>query len=199
MTVMNESIRKISPDDIADKKTLLNTPIRELDLSLEDTPYQPYLNRLHQELAAKGIAMRPHWYLGEEWFCSDKTQGISVPFYLCHPALIELEREYMDEVEGESKEEFMKLMRHECGHALDNAYNLNKDSEITSPECIKFTEDEETAQLYEERIALFGDHHAKAYPAFYEPKVYSKNFVSHLGDHYAQAHPVEDVAETFAV
>ena len=68
-------------------------------------------------------------------------------------------------------------MRHEGGHAIDNAYKLRQ---------------------RRRRQQIFGPSY-KAYPEYYDPKPYSKSFVLHLDSWYAQSHPDEDFAETFAV
>jgi hypothetical protein len=103
--------------------------------------------------------------------------GIAIPFYLAHPRLEKLERAQMLEVEGGTPEWCMKILRHEAGHAIDNAYRL---------------------RLRRRRQQLFGPSYLE-YPDYYTPKPYSKSFVLHLDSWYAQSHPDEDFAETFAV
>jgi hypothetical protein len=71
----------------------------------------------------------------------------------------------------------MRILRHEAGHAIDNAYRLRR------------------RRL---RQQVFGSP-SKPYPEFYTPRPYSKSFVLHLDSWYAQSHPDEDFAETFAV
>ena len=71
----------------------------------------------------------------------------------------------------------MRILRHEMGHAIDNAYRL---------------------QRRRKRQKLFGLS-STAYPEYYTPKPYSRSFVLHLDSWYAQSHPDEDFAETFAV
>jgi hypothetical protein len=71
----------------------------------------------------------------------------------------------------------MRILRHEAGHAIDNAYRLRR---------------------RRKRRQIFGSPH-KPYPEFYTPKPYSKSFVLHLDAWYAQSHPDEDFAETFAL
>jgi hypothetical protein len=83
----------------------------------------------------------------------------------------------MLEVEGGTPAWFMKIMRHEAGHAFDNAYDLRRRLR---------------------RIRLFGKP-STPYPDFYLPRPYSKRFVLHLDSWYSQSHPDEDFAETFAV
>jgi len=80
-------------------------------------------------------------------------------------------------VEGGDPDWFMKLLRHETGHALLNAYKLTQDRGWRS---------------------TFGNPNA-AYKDTYLPKPYSKRFVINLPGWYAQSHPHEDWAETFAV
>jgi len=83
----------------------------------------------------------------------------------------------MLEVEGGEHEWCMRILRHEAGHAIDNAFRL---------------------RLRRQRRRMFGLP-TKPYPEFYTPKPYSKSFVLHLDAWYAQSHPDEDFAETFAV
>ena len=52
--------------------------------------------------------------------------GIAIPFYLAHPRLMRLEKAQMLEVEGGTPEWCMQILRHEAGHAFDNAYELRK-------------------------------------------------------------------------
>jgi hypothetical protein len=83
----------------------------------------------------------------------------------------------MLEVEGGDYEWCMRILRHEAGHVVDNAYKL---------------------RLKRQRKELFGLS-SEPYPEFYTPKPYSKSFVMHIDPWYAQSHPDEDFAETFAV
>ena len=103
--------------------------------------------------------------------------GIAIPFYLAHPRLMRLEKAQMLEVEGGTPEWCLQILRHEAGHAFDNAYAL---------------------RTRRRRVRLFG-RPSTPYPDFYLPKPYSKSFVLHLDSWYAQSHPDEDFAETFAV
>ena len=156
---------------------LLDLRLRDLDLKIEGTELEQRIDRLVGELDARGMIFRPHFYLSHEWFTPDGTSGIAIPFYLAHPRLKRLERNQMYEVEGGTESWCMRIVRHEVGHALDNAYRLHH------------------RKRYRE---LFGSWSVK-YPKFYQPKPYSKSYVVHLDMWYAQAHPAEDFAETFAV
>lgn len=135
------------------------------------------LRTLHRDLDRRGIGFRPHVWLGEEWFCPDGVPGFAVPFYLAHPRLLSLERHQMLEVEGGTLRSSVRLMRHETGHAIDNAYRLRR---------------------RRERRRLFGKPETP-YPDYYAPKPFSRRFVRHIEFGYAQSHPDEDFAETFAV
>lgn len=156
---------------------LLRIRVCDLPISFEDSDYSHLLDKLYLELDKKKILFRPKVWLSDDWFCPDGVTGFAIPFFLMHPRLIELERSMMGNVEGEGHDWFMKLLRHECGHAIDNAYFLR--------EC-------------EQRSEIFGDYNVE-YPESYIPKKYSKKYVIHLEDGYAQAHPEEDWAETFAL
>jgi Putative zinc-binding metallo-peptidase len=155
---------------------LLDVRIRDLHVAIEGTWIEESLADLHQDLERRGIVFRPHAWLSTDWFVPDDVPGIAVPFYLAHPRLMKLERKYMLDVEGGTRQEMIKILRHECGHALDNAYNLGD----------------------ARRDQIFGNR-TKRYPEHYRPNPASRRFVHHLRLYYAQSHPAEDFAETFAV
>jgi len=156
---------------------LLDVRLRDLPIRIAGTRLEDRVERLYGELEVRGIGFRPHVWLSEEWFTPDGVPGIAIPFYMAHPRLIKLERRQMLEVEGGTDIECMRILRHEAGHALDNAFRLH----------------------YKRRWRdLFGSFSAP-YPESYKPRPNSRNFVLHLASWYAQAHPAEDFAETFAV
>src|SRR6201987_5178579 len=105
---------------------LLERRISSLGLTLEGTPLQPPIQQLYNELSAKGLAFYPPTHIGDEWFVPIGIPAIFVPFFLVHDRLRALERLIMLEVEGEKPEWFMKLMRHEAGHADMYAYRLTR-------------------------------------------------------------------------
>ncbi len=156
---------------------LLDLRICDLDLEIKGSVLERRIALVYKELERKHFVFRPHFWLSDEWFSPDGVPGVAIPFYLAHPRLVSLERSYMFEVEGGSYQWCMKILRHEIGHALDNAYGLKR---------------------LRSRQAVFGKS-SVAYPEFYAPKPYSKSFVLHLDSWYAQSHPDEDFAETFAV
>src|SRR5207249_5089081 len=133
--------------------------------------------QLGDELKARGIRFRPHFWLSDDWYTPDGVPGIALPFYMAHPRLMRLEEAQMLEVEGGSPEWCMKILRHEAGHAIENAYRLRR---------------------RRQRQQIFGKS-SRSYPDYYSPKPYSKSFVLHLDMWYSQSHPDEDFAETFAV
>ncbi len=157
---------------------LLKLRICDLGLKVEGSELEPRVAHLYAELEARGLALRPACYLGDEWFSPVPTPAIAIPFYLAHPRLKALELHQMMEVEGGTPDWCDKLLRHECGHAFDHAYRLS------------------TRRKWR---AVFGNPDADYSPEHYRPRPYSKRFVRHLPNWYAQAHPEEDFAETFAV
>ena len=159
-----------------DDEELLNLRMADLPIAIEDT-LADRLEQLRDELAARGLAFPLHFYLSDEWFTPDGATAIAIPFYMAHPRLARLEEAQMLEVEGGEHEWCMRILRHEAGHAIDNAFRL---------------------RLRRQRRRMFGLP-SKPYPEFYTPKPYSKSFVLHLDAWYAQSHPDEDFAETFAV
>jgi hypothetical protein len=149
----------------------------DLKLRIEGTWLEPIVERVGDELAERGLRFRPHFWLADEWFSPDGVPGVALPFYLASERLMELERSLMYEVEGGTRRDCSKLVRHEVGHAVDTAYRIHR------------------RKRYRE---LFGSRSQK-YPDLYRPRPGSKRYVQHLGGWYAQSHPAEDFAETFAV
>jgi hypothetical protein len=157
---------------------LLERRISTLGLRIEGTALEPLIQKLYDELSAKGLTFHPRCHIGDEWFVPVGIPAIFIPFFLVHDRLRALERKMMLEVEGETAEWFMKLIRHEAAHAYSYAYSL--------PQQKKW-----------ERI--FGKTSDDQTPDSYRPRPFSHSYVVHLDDWYAQSHPDEDFAETFAV
>ena len=163
--------------DWPDEK-LLDLRMSQLGVTIEGSVLADRIAELDRELEGHGLSnFKPHFWLSDEWFSPDGVPGVAIPFYLAHPRLERLERAYMLEVEGGTPEWCMRILRHEAGHAIDNAFKLRQ---------------------RRRRQQIFGPSY-KAYPEYYDPKPYSKSFVLHLDSWYAQSHPDEDFAETFAV
>lgn len=156
---------------------LMETRVRDLGLRIEGTWLEECADQLRDELSARGITLHPTLWLSDEWFAPDNTLGFAIPFYLAHPRLMRLERSQILEVEGGTPAECLRIMRHEMGHVLQHAYQLNR------------------RRRWQE---LFGKSSTR-YPSYYRPNPTSKRYVQHLRLWYAQAHPDEDFAETFAV
>jgi hypothetical protein len=161
---------------LSDEK-LVEVRMCDLNLTIEGTELEPRIAQLNTELESRGLTFKPHYYLSDEWFTPDGVPAIAIPFYLAHPRLARLEKAEMLEVEGGDPDSCLRILRHEAGHAIDNAYRLRRRPT---------------------RRRLFGNP-ATEYPEYYTPKPYSKSFVQHLDHWYAQSHPDEDFAETFAV
>jgi hypothetical protein len=160
------------PDD-----RLLRLRLKDLKVGIEGTWLAERLAELYRELARRGLRIRPHAWLSDEWFSPDVSPGIAIPFYLAHPRLMRLERRMIIDVEGGSRPECMRILRHEAGHAVQHAYQLHR------------------RQRWRE---LFGRSSTR-YPSHYRPDPASRDYVQHLRLWYAQSHPDEDFAETFAV
>jgi hypothetical protein len=146
-------------------------------IAIKGSALEERTRALHRELRARGLRFRPYFWLSDDWFTPDGVPGIAIPFYVAHPRLTRLETSQMYEAEGATPEWCMRILRHETGHAIENAYRLRR---------------------RQPRIALFG-RSSQPYPKFYTPRPYSRSYVLHLEAWYAQSHPDEDFAETFAV
>ncbi len=156
---------------------LLDLRLGDLHVQIKGTELAGLIQQLHKELKAHGLLFRPHCWLSDDWYCPDGIPGIAIPFYMSHPRLAKLEQSQMLEVEGGTPDWCMRILRHEAGHAIENAFRLRR---------------------RRRRQELFG-RTSDPYPDCYLPKPYSKSFVLHLDTWYAQSHPDEDFAETFAV
>jgi len=160
-----------------DDEELLDLKFCDLGVRIAGTELALRIAQLHGELKACRLRFRPHFWLSEEWFSPDGVPGVAIPFYLAHPRLAQLEQNQMLEVEGGTPEWCMRILRHETGHAIDNAYRFRR------------------RHL---RQRLFGKS-SQRYPEYYTPRPYSRSYVHNLEMWYAQSHPDEDFAETFAV
>ncbi|MGZ3690075.1 MAG: putative zinc-binding metallopeptidase [Pseudobdellovibrio sp.] len=167
-----EELQELSDSEI------LKFRFKDISYSLNGSEVEIYVKQLYSELEAKGLNFRPQIFFGDEWFSPEGMNAISVPFYLSHGRLKQLEKSLMLEVEGGTSEWFMKLLRHEAGHCFDH--------------CYKFSKRKKWRQV-------FGSPNIEYQPETYRPQPYSKSYVKHLDRWYAQAHPDEDFAETFAV
>jgi hypothetical protein len=178
VTIESEKHPAAAPDiaNMSDDE-LLQMRICDLKLKIAGSELEDRIKGFYEELAARGISVKPICYLGEEWFCPEGCATIAIPFYLAHPRLKKLEEKMMLEVEGGTESWCLRLLRHEMGHVLNHTYLLAKDKKWRK---------------------LFGSPSLE-YSESYRARPYSKRFVRHLDGWYAQSHPEEDFAETFAI
>ena len=158
-------------------RQLLDVRLCDLPVRIRGTQLEQRIEKLYRELGSRSLDFCPHVWLAEEWFTPDGVGGFAIPFYLAHPRLIKLERSQMLEVEGASENECLRILRHEAGHAIDNAYRLHAKANWAN---------------------TFGSYRVP-YPEWYQPQPGSRDYVFNLDAWYAQAHPAEDFAESFAV
>jgi hypothetical protein len=168
--------RRFAWSRLPDDKLLL-LRLKDLKVTVEGTWLERALKDLYEELDQRGLRIRPHAWISDEWFSPTDTPGIAIPFYLAHPRLMRLERKMIIDVEGGTESECMRILRHEAGHVVQHSYQLHR------------------RRRWQQ---LFGPS-SRRYPSYYRPNPASKNFVQHLRLWYAQSHPDEDFAETFAV
>ena len=156
-------------------RQLLPVRIRDLGLSIEQSPVAALVHRLYAELEAKGLQhFRPLCYLSDEWGSPSGQPVIGIPFYLGDPRVASIE-EHVNDVEDER--EIMMYLRHEAGHAFNHAYELYRTDEWRD---------------------LFGSSR-RPYRDDYPFIPFSREYVRYIPGWYAQKHPDEDFAETFAV
>jgi len=104
------------PDD-----RLLKLRLKDFKVTVEGTWLKRCLQDLYGELEARGLRIKPHAWISNEWFSPDDTPGIAIPFYLAHPRLMRLERKMVIDVEGGTVPECMRILRHEAGHVVQVA------------------------------------------------------------------------------
>ena len=156
-------------------RQVLPVRIRDLGLSLEDSPVAPLVQRLYEELRDKGLMhFRPRCYLSDEWGCPSGEPVIGIPWYLGAPEVARVEAAVND---IEDEREIMMYLRHEAGHAFNYAYELYRTEE------------------WKELFGPFRRPYRDDFP--FVP--FSREYVRHIAGWYAQKHPDEDFAETFAV
>lgn len=159
-------------------KITLSTPLKNFAFNPSEHWISACLSIVEGELLAREINFTPKLWVSDDWYCLDGTIGISIPFYLASDELASFVHSSTGGAEGRTSASAIKILRHEIGHAIDNAYSLRKN---------------------EERQQLFGPS-SRPYPnSYHAVNISSSNYVNYLGGSYAQSHPDEDFAETFAV
>lgn len=160
------------------ESSLRTAHIRDLGLKIEGTQLEPIIREFEGELDALGLTkLRPRFYLSTEWGVAFGTISIALPFYLAKPELQKMQAEQVGHIEGVSRADILRYLRHEMGHVVNYAFKLYEQ---------------------EEWVKLFGSI-TQPYIEDYNPQPFSRRFVRHLPGWYAQKHPDEDWAETFAV
>ena len=160
-------------------RKLLARSVSSLTPAMNNAGFNKHFDQLDAELAAQGFNyLRIEKYFGDEWFCPSRSTAIAVPFWLADERLKTIERKLVGYVEGETEDEFMKLLRHEAGHCVDHAYRLSRRNDWRR---------------------VFGNPDKKYDPDSVSTTPGHPNFVENLSGGYAQTHPEEDFAETFAV
>lgn len=165
----------------AEAQMLLAMSVRDLGLTIEGQLAEA-VEQVEAELQAKGVTWRPLWYLGDsDFWTTDQAISINLPWFLANDALWALVN---DQETRYTRDDVVRILRHELGHAIGYAFELWKEG------IWKVT---------------FGDFF-QPYLDEYTPDPASTDFVQNLHDspaaasaHYAQKHPDEDWAETFAV
>jgi iron/manganese superoxide dismutase-like protein len=170
----------------ADTRALMQTRIKDLDLKIEGVLAE-CIAEVEGELTMRGITWRPQWYLGTsgfvdgEFWAADRGNSINIPWYLANDRVWKNVNEPKVRY---TKEDVMRVLRHECAHALGYAFELWKRDDWQ---------------------AIFGDF-TLPYKDSFEPDPTSTAYVKYLHEtgpgpnvHYAQKHPDEDWAETVAV
>jgi hypothetical protein len=155
-----------------------STRLQDLGLTLAGSPLESILKEFEAELTRAGIRrLHPRFYLSTEWGVPFGTVAIAIPLYLARPDLTALHFKRAGYIEGLSRWDILRYLRHEMGHVVNYAYRLYEQ---------------------EDWIKHFGSI-TQPYEEDYRPEPFSRRYVRHLNGWYAQKHPDEDWSETFAV
>lgn len=167
-------------DENTRRVELLTTPMGRLGVSLRSGLLGKCLKRFREELEREKLALRPYFYLGNEYGCVEGTGNVSLGFWDTDEDLRALNHEGRGFIYDER--ELMALLRHEMGHAFCYSYKLYRDRDFR-------------------RLFEVEGHFFNTYPSGsrFRKWPWSRDFVNPNGDHYAQKHPDDDFAETFAV
>ena len=110
-------------------KSYYDLALKELPLFDVEKRLFSYQSQLQKELKARGLHFDFHIWVSDEWFCPDGVPGFAVPFYLFNKKLMKIHKQETGLVEGRTDREILRLMRHELGHAIDNAFGLKKNKQ----------------------------------------------------------------------
>src|SRR5947209_8517831 len=107
-----------------------SVPIKNLGLTIAGTPLEPILDEFKAELQRVGIRrVQPVFYLSTEWGVPFGTLAIAIPFYLARVELTQLHAERVGHIEGASRADILRYLRHEMGHVVNYAYRLYEQGE----------------------------------------------------------------------
>ena len=133
--------------------------LRDLGLTITGTPLESVIVDFQQEVAACGVVnVHPRFYLSTEWGVPFDTISIAIPFYLARMDLADFHADRGGLVEGASRGDVLRYLRHEMGHVVNYAYRLYERPEWTR---------------------LFGDIN-QPYEEEYRPRPFSPEHVDHL-------------------
>ena len=95
------------------RERLLDLRLSDLGLQIPGSALQPRIERVCDEVAARGLRIKPTFWLSTDWFTPEGGTGMAVPFYLAHPRLIRLHRNMGADVEGASRDWCLRILRHD--------------------------------------------------------------------------------------
>ena len=173
-------IRKLLSNKETRKLEVLTTPVGRLGFDIKTSLLRQPIERHMALIKRRGIRLKPHFYLGEDWGCVAGTANIEIGFYDADLLLKELNAEVRGWANDPRTIDY--LLRHETGHAFCYAHRLYKSKAFR--------------KVFGVKGSFF-----ETYPETgrFKPHPWSRDFVNPNRDHYAQKHPDEDFAETFAV
>ena len=107
-------------------RALMLRRVRSLDLKIEGQLAE-CIGEVEAEFAAHGITWRPQWYLGEaglidgEFWTTDRANSINIPWYLANDRLWHAVNDVRVRY---TRDDVLRVLRHEAAHALGYAFEL---------------------------------------------------------------------------
>src|SRR5438876_10695765 len=110
-----------------------STPLGDLGLTIAGSPLGDLIRVVQDELTARGLTrLTPHFYLSTEWGVPFGTISVAIPFYLARLELTQFHAERVGHVEGTSRVDILRYLRHEVGHVFNYAYKLYERDDWTA-------------------------------------------------------------------
>lgn len=105
-----------------EKDGILETPIKDLGLSLEKSRFHPLIREIRREMRAVGITLEPVFYLSTEYGCLERSATIGLLWTDGFDFSWRLAKKHG--IRTRKAPVILRTLRHEVGHAFGYAHKL---------------------------------------------------------------------------